>query len=154
MVLSISLLSVALSSVISAVPAFATKFFSGQYSHFLLQHTDITDQTYQILYNGNADQNEIPLSIGENAVTITVVNKEGITNTYKVTITREEDAVTVTSCPVVVADFVMQLSCFAVPGVSVGVCSFPVIICVHFAVTTVSSGASSESAVTKNGDAV
>ena len=56
------------------------------------QHTDITDQTYQILYNGNADQNEIPLSIGENAVTITVVNKEGITNTYKVTITREEDA--------------------------------------------------------------
>ena len=55
------------------------------------QHTDITDQTYQILYNGNADQNEIPLSIGENAVTITVVNKEGITNTYKVTITREED---------------------------------------------------------------
>ena len=55
------------------------------------QHTDITDQTYQILYNGNADQNEIPLSIGENAVTITVVNKEGITNTYKVTITREEE---------------------------------------------------------------
>lgn len=49
--------------------------------------SDLSDSLY-----GNADQNEIPLSIGENAVTITVVNKEGITNTYKVTITREEDA--------------------------------------------------------------
>ncbi len=55
------------------------------------QHTDITDQTYQILYNGKEGQNEIPLSVGENPVTITVVNNEGLTNTYKVTITREED---------------------------------------------------------------
>ncbi len=55
------------------------------------QHTNITDQTYQILYNGKEGQNEIPLSVGENAVTITVVNNEGLTNTYKVTITREED---------------------------------------------------------------
>ena len=86
------------------------------------------------------------------------VCRQGFLRTWMVTVcdspSSAEDAVTVTSCPVVVADFVMQLSCFAVPGVSVGVCSFPVIICVHFAVTTVSSGASSESAVTKNGDAV
>ena len=70
-----------------------------------------------------------------------VYKRQGFLRTWMVTVcdspSSAEDAVTVTSCPVVVADFVMQLSCFAVPGVSVGVCSFPVIICVHFAVTTV-----------------
>ena len=54
------------------------------------QNSQVTDQTYEILYN-EAAANEFLLNEGENPITITVKNKAGVTNTYKITITREAE---------------------------------------------------------------
>ena len=50
----------------------------------------VTNEACEILYNG-ATANEFSLNAGENPITISLKNKAGVTNTYKITITREAE---------------------------------------------------------------
>lgn len=55
----------------------------------------VTNEACEILYNG-ATANEFSLNAGENPITISLKNKAGVTNTYKITITREADETGIT----------------------------------------------------------
>ena len=61
----------------------------------LTANPKVKDDACEILYNG-ADANEFSLNEGENPITITLKNKAGETNTYKITITREADETGIT----------------------------------------------------------
>jgi hypothetical protein len=61
----------------------------------LTANPKVKDDACEILYNGETT-NEFSLNEGENPITITLKNKAGVTNTYKITITREADETGIT----------------------------------------------------------
>lgn len=61
----------------------------------LTANPKVKDDACEILYNGETI-NEFSLNEGENPITITLKNKAGVTNTYKITITREADETGIT----------------------------------------------------------